>query len=119
MECPYCKKEMAEGYIYANQSAPVWAFGSAETLQMLGPEINLTEPGLFTNKRAPSWYCKDCKVLITPVHEYETQWDKMKDKWNSFTDKFNKQREEQAEERREKQAERAREKRRKKDPWEK
>ena len=118
MECPYCKKEMREGFLYASQSAPVWCPGPANEPFPPDSSMNLTEPGLFTEKRAESWYCQDCKILITPVREYETTWDKMKDKWKDFTEKLAKDREERAEEHREQQQEKARNKRRKSDPWE-
>lgn len=118
MECPYCHKEMEEGAIRAYQSRPVWVRGAGGDPLLSDFEMELAEPGLFTDKSVPSWYCRDCKVLITPVKEYETTWNKMKDKWKSFTEMTAKQLEEHAEERREAQREKAREKRRKKDPWE-
>jgi len=119
MECPYCKKEMREGCISAYRSAPVWEPKSAE-ISLLPPDtyVRLADPDLFASKQVESWLCEDCRVLITPVKEYQTTWDKMKDKWKHFTERRTESRERQAEERQEEQQEKAREKRRKKDPWE-
>jgi len=119
MECPYCHKEMEEGAIHAYQSRPVWSRGAGGDPLLSDFEMELADPGLFTDKNVPSWYCRDCKVLITPVKEYETTWEKIKDKWDNFTDSLNKKREGMVENHREEQREKAREKRGKKDPWEK
>ena len=120
MECPYCKKEMEEGYLSAYRSEPAWSPGPLNRPEELWPEdgLRLVDPGLLATKRVPSWLCRDCKVLITPVKEYQTTWDKMKDKWKDFTEKTAREREEQTRERREAQQEKDRETRRKKDPWE-
>lgn len=119
MECPYCKKEMREGYLHAYRSEPEWCFGPVDRAPISEPvSVRLADPDLFASKNVASWYCPDCKVVITPVREYETTWDKMKDKWKRFTERTAKARQEHVEERQEEQREKVREKRRKKDPWE-
>ena len=49
----------------------------------------LAEVGLFSAAMAESYYCKDCKIVITPVPEkQETTMDKLKKKWNDISDKM-------------------------------
>ena len=56
MVCPYCKKKMSDGYIPAIQSALMWI-----------PD-NEKVP-LFKRQKAKSYYCGNCKIVITPVVE--------------------------------------------------
>ena len=120
MDCPYCKKEMQEGYISAFRSSPEWTSGSLSEPEDLftSKHLELADPGLFATKRVASWYCEDCKILITPVREYQTTMERMKEKWNGISEKAARERKEKADARREAAELKAGEARRKKDPWE-
>jgi len=130
MECPYCHKEMKEGRIPSMREQLRWC--------PLGEDGKVAEPYEYDNAMnvalgrapifnvsaylTPSWYCADCRVVITPVPEIEGRLDELKRKWNGFAEKQREKHAAAAAEREEKQREKQREKRsearRKKDPWE-
>jgi hypothetical protein len=75
MKCPYCGKEMENGYIPASKFALMWIpegervpttiFNKTKT------GVNLTKVPFWTMQKAESFYCDSCKVVITPVKEKE------------------------------------------------
>ena len=74
--------------------------------------------GLVTSARAESWYCAECRMVITPVPEIEDPLAKVKQKWDAFTDRIGQESEKRQAEREAEQHRKKREKQRKKDPWE-
>jgi len=128
MECPFCHKEMQEGRIPSTGEqlrwCPVDESGSFDSYSYnvekdvpLG-RMPITQLSTFLTL---SWYCADCRMVITPVPEIESRMDELKRKWNGFTEKLNEKRASAAAQReetlREKQREKRSEERRRKDPW--
>ena len=119
MECPYCKREMTEGYIRSFRSEPEWFPGPADRAPLSEPAgVRLADPDIFASKTVPSWLCGDCRILITPIREYETTWNKLSAKWKRFTEHVAGDKEEQPRMDRKEEDTRAEKKRRDKDPWE-
>ena len=121
MECPYCKKEMAKGSILGGNHIR-WYPEGVDTMTMFPEEegavrLNATG-GVMTNARAESWYCADCRTVITPVPEIEDPLAKVREKWDAFTDRIEQQSEQRQAERAAEQHQKKRDKQRKKDPWE-
>ncbi len=121
MDCPYCKKEMAQGAILNDRH--VWWYPKEVTFIPLTPEeegaVRLNDAGGWLDcARAESWYCADCRIVITPVPEIESSMDKWKKKWDSFTQRVGEESEKRQIAREEEKQEREKEKKRKKDPWE-
>ena len=121
MDCPYCKKEMQKGFIFDGNHIR-WYPEGADTMLMFPEEegavrLNATG-GLITSARAESWYCADCRMVITPVPEIEDPFDKAKKKWDAFTDRIEQQTEKRQAEREAEKHQKKRDKQRKKDPWE-
>ena len=122
MECPYCKKEMAKGKIPAGRDSICWYPEGVELglfSTMDEGVVMLAKVGFFDAAEAESYYCKDCKMVFTPVPEREeSTMVKLEKKLTDISEKRKAAAEErkirQEEERREKE----REKRAKKDPWE-
>ena len=67
---------------------------------------------------AESWYFPDCRMVITPVPEIEASMDKLKKKWDSFTQRLGEESDKRREERETEKQEKQRTEKRKKDPWE-
>ena len=71
MQCPYCKKELMEGYIPASKMALMWLPESGKTpatiYQKTKTGINLTKVPFLRMQKAQSFYCDKCNVVITPV----------------------------------------------------
>jgi len=67
MTCPYCGKEMEQGYIKSAQRL----FWSKEKELGFQPDSIRLDPsfwtGFFNGFHAESHYCPDCKKIITPV----------------------------------------------------
>ena len=121
MECPYCKKEMAQGAILNDHH--VWWYPKEVTFIPLTPEdegaVRLNAAGGWLGyARAESWYCADCRTVITPVPEIEEPLSKLKEKWNAFTERVGEETEKRRAEREEEQLRKKKEEQRKKDPWE-
>ncbi|MBE6918928.1 MAG: hypothetical protein E7469_04535 [Ruminococcaceae bacterium] len=121
MECPYCKKEMEKGFIFGGNHIR-WYPEGADTMLMFPEEegavrLNGTG-GLVTSAKAESGYCADCRVVITPIPEIEDTMDKLKKKWDAFTQRVGEESEKRQTEREAEKHQKKREKQRKKDPWE-
>ena len=121
MNCPYCKKEMAKGFIRNAGDSVRWYPEDADTTGFW-PEneaaVMLGRVGLMTAAEAESWYCADCRMVITPVPEIEAPMDKLKKKWDALNHRIEQQSEERQARREAQQHQKKREKQRKKDPWE-
>ena len=121
MKCPCCDKEMAKGFIFGGNHIR-WYPEGADTMMTFPEEegairLNATG-GLVTSARAESYYCADCRMVITPVPEIEDPLAKVKQKWDAFTDRIEQQSEKRQTERAAEQHRKKRDKQRKKDPWE-
>lgn len=121
MKCPYCGKEMEKGFIHDGnhirwypEGMDVFGFYPEEDGAV---RLNATG-GLMTAAKAESWYCADCRMVITPVPEIEDPFDKAKKKWEAFTDRIEQQTEKRQAEREAEKHQKKRDKQRKKDPWE-
>lgn len=73
MECPYCKKEMLKGYIPASKMALMWIPENEKTpptvFSKTSVGVNLTKVPFWTMQKAESYYCRNCKIVITPSVE--------------------------------------------------
>ena len=121
MKCPYCEKEMAKGFILGGNHIR-WYPEGADTMLMFPEEegavrLNATG-GWVTAPQAESWYCADCRMVITPVPEIEDPLKKAREKWDAFTDRIEQQTEKRQTERAAEQHRKKRDKQRRKDPWE-
>lgn len=121
MECPYCKKEMQKGFILGGNHIR-WYPEGADTMMTLPEEEGAVRlnaiGGLVTSARAESYYCADCRMVITPIPEIEDPLDKARKKWDAFTERIGQESEKRQAEREAEQHRKKREKQRKKDPWE-
>jgi hypothetical protein len=120
MNCPYCGKEMEKGFINDRNSVR-WYPGEADWFgTMMADEytVLLAKGGFVTSAKAESWYCPDCRMVITPVPEIEGSFDKVKKKWDAFAERVEQQSEKRQAEYEAQQHRKKREKQRKKDPWE-
>ena len=121
MDCPYCKKEMQKGFILGGNHIR-WYPEGADTMMTLPEEEGAVRlnaiGGLVTSARAESYYCADCRMVITPVPEIEDPLDKARKKWDAFTERIGQESEKRQAEREAEQHRKKREKQRKKDPWE-
>ena len=119
MDCPYCKKEMQKGNIMSGTQIR-WYPEEVKTPMFaeLEESVRLHIGGWVDSARAESWYCADCRTVITPVPEIEEPLSKLKEKWNAFADRVGEETEKRRAEREEEQLRKENEARRKKDPWE-
>ncbi len=73
MQCPYCKKELSEGYIPASKMALMWLPENgkvpATVFNKTKTGVNLTKVPVWHMQKAKSYYCDDFKIVITPVPE--------------------------------------------------
>ena len=121
MKCPYCEKEMQKGFIYNARDSLRWYPGETDTSGMWMEKegsVMLAKLSWVTGAEAESWYCPDCRIVITPVPEIEASMDKLKKKWGSFTQCLGEESDKRREERETEKQKKEREKMRKKDPWE-
>lgn len=118
MNCPYCEKEMEKGSVVGGTNIRWYPEGADDLWLDSGSGVRLSTGGWVDNARAESWYCADCRVVITPVPEIEPAMDKLKKRWNAFTDRIEQESEKRQAERAAEQHQKKRDKQRKKDPWE-
>ena len=73
MKCPYCKKEMSAGYIPASKMALMWIPENEKVPPTIYNKtdvgVNLTKVPVLRMQKAKSFYCSDCKIVITPIME--------------------------------------------------
>lgn len=68
MNCPYCDREMESGFLQShgalvwNPEERVWLFPDRKK----GGIYVMTH---FHDEPAPSFHCRDCEVLITPLRD--------------------------------------------------
>lgn len=123
MECPLCHKKMREGAIPVMGEQLRWCprmeNGYIDEARSENC-VPLSKTALFRFEafETPSWYCEGCRMVVTPVPEIEDPMDKIKRKWNDFTEKMGEKRAAAEERREERQREKRNEERRMKDPWE-
>ncbi len=71
MKCPYCGKEMKEGYIPAFNRAVQWIPKGEHVpltfFQKAKGSIRLSKNPKLALEKALSYYCEKCKTVITPV----------------------------------------------------
>lgn len=72
MKCPYCKKEMTDGFVSSiSRGGICWTgekmgWGSATS----DPDfIQLSETPAFTASSIPASKCEDCKVILVKYEE--------------------------------------------------
>ena len=121
MNCPYCSKEMEKGFIRNARDSVRWYPEEADT-SGFWPEnegtVMLAKLSWVFGAEAESWYCPDCRMVITPVVECEGQREKLKKKWDSFAQRMSDASETRRQEREAQKHLKERDERRKKDPWE-
>ncbi|MBE6946138.1 MAG: hypothetical protein E7459_08640 [Ruminococcaceae bacterium] len=71
MICPNCKKTMDEGY-FCNPAQPVqWipkeASPSLFRTGVAKGAVKMGDGGYFRGYRAAAWYCRYCRLVITPA----------------------------------------------------
>ena len=121
MKCPYCEKEMQKGFIFNARDSLRWYPGETETGGMWMEKegsVMLARVRWVSGADAESWYCPDCRMVITPVPEIEDPLAKVRQKWDDFTDRIGQESEKRQAEREAEQRRKKRDKQRKKDPWE-
>lgn len=73
MVCPYCKKEMLNGYIPASKMALMWIPDNEKVpptiFNKTSGGVNLTKVPFWRIQKAKSYYCSDCKIVIVPLTE--------------------------------------------------
>ena len=120
MNCPYCSKEMAKGFINGSNNVRWYPEGAA--IDELWPEnegtVLLAKTGWVTSARAEAYYCGDCGMVIVPVVPCENTTDKLKQKWSALAERIGEESEKRREEKQAAKRQKAKEKMRKKDPWE-
>ena len=69
MKCPYCNKDMEKGYIKSGQRV-LWS-RDKEIGMATEDDIKLYKNSfvnmMFNGNTADSFYCPECKIIITPV----------------------------------------------------
>lgn len=70
MICPYCNNEMAHGFIPVYSMPLYWIPASSSTpifrFQKPKDGVKLTDFPVWSAQKAESFYCHDCRVVITP-----------------------------------------------------
>ena len=120
MNCPYCSKEMEKGYINGRDHVRWIPEGvyPGDAWMYEEESVVLAKIGLVSSAKAESWYCPDCRMVITPVVECEGPGEKLKKKWDSFAQRVSEESEKRQSEREVEKREKQRAEKRKKDPWE-
>lgn len=81
MNCPYCNKEMAPGTIQApdshanywlpdnTKSSDIGILLSRKSVEKCGRVVlgEVRKVGFLSSKRPASYYCKNCRILLTTL----------------------------------------------------
>lgn len=116
MNCPYCGKEMQQGSIFSpnplewRRENDVVNRAEQETVQLTGLS--------FFGKDIESFYCPDCRMIVTPVPEIEEPFANVKSKLKGLKERAQQQRDTITADWNAQKEEKQKEKQRKKDPWE-
>ncbi|VEU81265.1 PF20097 family protein [Haploplasma axanthum] len=74
MECPYCNKEMEEGFIPASRMRNQWIKkGGKMPSTVFGTSKDgfaLSEMPVWKTKKTISYYCYNCNIVIIPVKKF-------------------------------------------------
>ncbi len=77
MICPYCGKEMIEGYVSTNTYEIKFFPKSDKDIindnlcrGVIKPHILLTKGNFLFTGKLESFYCSNCKVMISPVVDF-------------------------------------------------
>lgn len=117
MKCPFCGKEMREGYIPVYRGDLTW-LGKNEENESWNEKVVLSEYAMVRVQKPEAFYCPDCRQVIIPIPELESFSDKMKEKLDDVVEKFTAAKDDFMEQREEKRKQREQKKREGKDPWE-
>lgn len=117
MNCPFCGKEMREGFIPVSRNTLVWRGKSIEN-SALCDDVILSNFPLIRLQETDAFYCPDCRQVIIPVPEFEPFSDKVKRKLDNVVEKITSATQSFEEQREEKQKQKEQKKREGKDPWE-
>ena len=117
MNCPYCGKEMEQGVISSGQTM-AWYPGSGEVLIGREDKVRLCKMDFWDNPRVESFFCADCRMLVTPVPEIEAPLAAMKNKLKGLKERAQQEKDTVTADRAAQKEAKEKDKRRKKDPWE-
>ena len=127
MKCPYCDKEAEKGFVLGERMGVRWYPEDSDMWADEERSIILATPGGYYGPRAESWYCAECRKVITLVPEIQSRkpWEFVQSKLATIVQGATAEVEKHQAEREKRQAEREaerhrkkRDKQRKKDPWE-
>lgn len=121
MKCPYCQKEMTEGFI-PNGGNVDWYEKDDDALPLMGG-MPLSPTPVFKFTKIEAWHCADCHMVIVPVkEEFEGPVDRftntVKEKFTGLTARITDAMDERQEQREDEKRQKQRDEHRKKDPWE-
>ncbi len=67
MNCPYCGTQMQKGFLQSGQGF-IWSPEKKEDIFIASKETDIDFRGsIWKGCHAESWYCAECKKLITEV----------------------------------------------------
>lgn len=67
MNCPYCNQPMKRGYLQSGQGF-IWSSEKKEDIFIASKDSDINfRKRLFKGCYVESWYCADCKKLVTDV----------------------------------------------------
>lgn len=70
MECPYCKKEMIEGYIYGDMNSFEWLPEDKKHIGIFASiRLKFKSKSFWGRKNAKAYRCVDCYKLIIDMNE--------------------------------------------------
>ena len=64
MNCPYCDKEMAQGFLTSTHDITWQTKANAEPFYKLRMNENDFSDTFWTGPSLTSWYCPDCNVIL-------------------------------------------------------
>ena len=123
-KCPDCGSEMRAGTIPLSRDSLIWASGSPGDSGR--EKVLIGKTSFMEEEPVPAFYCPDCKVVVLSAPEARVLPDhlkKLKDGWNTASEKLSAAWDGQEARRREAKRDKALERRQKdikkgKDPWE-